>query len=503
MKSGEGSARNRITQIGIVLIYLAFLGLAGLTVFRAYHQQVLYTLGEANRPYYVMWFLLACALFLSFDRPQAIKIWYVIVVAFALFVIFGDMRFARIDEGCHLDYICYVAREHRLPDMYQEVDRILLKETGVINPLYPDFRYEAVQTPLYYILMSVPAMLIGNMRWILYFARLAGLCMWGASLLVCRRTLQMLRDAGLLKNYPLAILMLNLFGVSPGVLIRCSFASNEPLTILLTVLLLHTTMTLLAKGYSGKRAAAGLAEAVALFYTKSTGVFVIGGMLLVLLYYRKFLAFFGSAAAYAASAVPWFIRNFRLYGTATGMNEHIRIVIDRINPERKRYNLIYETFTIFERKYFIPAEVDTFTSFTENINKALSVFLILMLGFFVVRELKRMFGYLRGGWHFSYRADEKRNVSLMVCAALVFANIVMLALSTRGTMLNTLIGRYLYFLILPMSILFSDWTGRHRLKRCAMAGAAIVLAVLWLDTMVYYTSHVCSQHWNMTEEKTG
>lgn len=496
-----GSRRGRLFLAAF--FYAAAIGIPLWYYVRDYMLQIPFRFGERDWQYYLVWILLSCAIALSFREPAAMRIGYAAIFAFAGIVIFGYMRFARIDEGAHLDYICYVARSHRLPTMFQNRETELLLETGVNNVLYPDFRYEAVQTPLYYVLMAIPAALIRNMRVLLYFGRCAGLAMWAAAMVLARRILGMLRQYGVLRNEPSAVLFLHLFGISPGILVRCIFISNEPLAILLSVIIMYYTVRALEEGPSRGTVCGVLLSSIAIFYTKSTGVFLIGGMLLVLLYYRKIAVFFGMAAAYALSAVPWFARNLRLYGTVTGMNEHIRIVIDRINPEREQFNLLRLTATIFERKYFIPAEVDTQTALTDMVNKGLSFILILIILFFVLRELRRLAFYVLHGWKFRYDTSEKAEYLLMISAALIFANITMLALSTRSTMLNTLIGRYLYYLVLPMSILFSDLADRTRARRAVIPAAALILSLFWIDTAVFFTAEIGAQHFGMTEETTG
>ena len=494
MKQVVSKGKNVLAARWPVFAFAAFAGLLAMTLIRAHLQEAPYILGEWNRVYYLLWALLALMIF-SFrkDRRYALA-GFCLLLIMAAVIIFGEMNLSRVDECCHLDYICYVAKTHRLPKMTQLINTKRIMQTGAVGGLTAGRRYEAVQVPLYYVLMSVPAMLIRNMRALLYFCRLAGLGMWCGALFLYRKILRQLHGAGLLKDYTTAFGLLCLFGMNPGVLIRCIFVSNEPLTILLTAGVLYTVVQILLHGHSLRRAAAGTLLCICLFYTKSTGVFVIGALWLILLYYRRLGTCILSASVYAASAVPWFARNLRLYGSVSGMNMHINLVINNINPLQLPINPYTEIFSIFVKKYFIPADVEDPRIFAVYLNIAVSVLVICLLAACIVRELLRLFRYLAGKWTFRYTTEEKRDYLLMISAALAMANISMLAISSVSTLLDTLIGRYLYFLILPLTVLSADLTERYRQQALCAGITAVVLSVLFLDTYSWYAASIGGQH---------
>ena len=496
---GREKYKNRHqSQTGeILLILFSFAGvvfLAGYTLFRAWMRDTPYTMGEWNRIYYILWFLLSIFIISCRNHRSFLRLGFVMLAVLALSVIFGELNLSPIDECSHLDYICYVAGSRRLPTMNQSINTWRIAQTGAVGGLNYGKRYEAIQVPLYYILMAIPVSLIRNMRTALYFCRLTGFALWGISLFICRKTLGMLCRGGVIADETTAVYLLCIFGLNPGVLIRCICVSNEPLAIFFTVSLLHITFRMLLDGFSVSRTIAGTVFAVCLFYTKSTGVFVIGGMLLVLLYYRKILAFLASCAVYAASMLPWFYRNYRLYGSFSGMNVHTEIVFDKINPLNTRFNPYVGVFSIFTRKYFIPAEITSMTTFTDYINTGVSVLVIALLAVCILRELVRLGRYMIGKWRFTYSAGEKKEYALMTSAALVMANISMLVISTDSTWLNTLIGRYLYFLIIPLVILFSDLVTRYERKKEVTVLIAVFLSCLYLDTFAYYADSIGVQH---------
>ena len=497
MNGGKQTIRQQSRMKDILLILFCFAGvvlLVSFTLFRAWKNDAPYIMGEWNRIYYILWFLLSVFLFACRNRREYLKLGFLLIAVLALAVIFGEMNLSHVDECSHLDYICYVAQNHRLPTMNQSINTWRVAQTGAVGGLNYGKRYEAVQVPLYYVLMAIPVSLIRNMRTVLYFCRLVGFALWCVSLLICRKTVRLLCRSGIIGDESAAVYLLCIFGMNPGVLIRCICVSNEPLAILLTVSLLYITFRMLADGFSISRTIAGTAFAVCLFYTKSTGVFVIGGMLLVLLYYRRILAFLASSAAYAASMLPWFFRNIRLYGSPTGMNVHTEIVYDKINPLNTRFNPYVGVFSIFTRKFFIPAEVSSMTTFTDYINTGVSVLVIALLAFCVVRELLRLGRFVIGGWRFSYSAGEKKAYALMTSAALVTANISMLVISTDSTWLNTLIGRYLYFLVIPLVILFTDLVTEYGRKKEIIILVSVFLSCLYLDTYAYYANSIGIQH---------
>ena len=456
--------------------------------------------GTADVVYYVLWLCMAVFFFLSFKTRRRQNIWLLVMLCFAVILIFGDLRLSVIDEGAHLDYIYYIVRKHRLPTMFQYINTRLLEETGAIAGLSVAPRYEAIQVPLYYCLMAGIVRFLPSPRAALLTIRMIGLALWLVSFLLCRRSISYLHEKGFLESKELMDVVLFCAAANPGILIRCIYVSNEPLAILFGVLAVDSMFRMIFDGYSRKSTIRTFLYCILLFYTKNTGAFMVGGLLLVLLYYKKILAFFLSAGAYVMAMAPWFLRNWFLYRSVTGMNMHIRLVIDTVNPAYSAHNPVTEIFLLFDKKFFIPAEIRNGTVFTSRFLAAAALVCILLVGAGIAVELRNFLRmvFVRK-WNWTYTADEKKEFVTMVCAALLFADIVMLTLSTVSSRLNTLLGRYLYLIVVPIAVLLMTWLAKCRSRKAVCVCLSVFLSLLVLDTSMEYFRELTLQR---TREET-
>lgn len=384
---------------------------------------------------------------------KRIIFWGIVLVGVLL--ICGDLRYSPIDEGNHIDYINEIIYNHKLPTMYECSDADFLnamnpvdKQGAVGGP-----RYEAVQVPLYYIMMAILTGWIPNLFIRFIAMRFIGLLLLCGTFLVANKTMKLLIKNGVLKDENLLVLLNFLFIFNPGILVRFVRVSNECLAVFLASVIVYYAVKMICDGYSLKTSIMALICGVLLFYTKSTGALIIGALFLVLIYYKKWFVFWGGGIAYVLSAIPWFIRCKKLYGTLTGMNEHIKIVIDIVNPAREDIDLIPNGLSIFCKNYFVANEVFIGNQLINNLNSFVGIsvmIIIICVWIFVVKNIIR---YLKHRLRFEYTDEEKKEYIIVTMTIMVVVQIMLLASSAYSSQLDTLIGRYMYFVVIPLMII--------------------------------------------------
>lgn len=426
------------------------------------------------------------------------------IVAIALMMIFGDLEYSVIDESAHIDYVNCIINTKKLPTMFQKEDVDILKQMSTISSVADSYRYEAVQTPLYYVILALLTGFTNNLYIRFMIMRVFGLCMLLLVYILVCKTLDMLCKYGYIKkntNYEMLVVLIMF---NPGTMIRFIHVSNECLAVLLATCILYMSFKLICEGYTRKKAIITVLLGVLLFYTKTTGVLIICALLLVQIYYKKWLDFWLSGGLYACSAVPWFIYCKNLYGSFTGMNQHINIVQPIVNPQNNPVGIITGVFRIFERKYFIPDEIIHNNDFLDFLNVLFGAVLIIVVLIYIVFSLKRVFDFIKNKLEFKYSAEEKREITIIISSAILFLNITMLAISAYSSRLDTLLGRYMYFTILPLLIILIEFVDNINFKREFFVLCMVFFTLSYLVTVIFTVNKIGYQKglWGHTFTKT-
>lgn len=479
-------------------VIAAFGMVYGYTVFQSawtlFH--VSYKVSEDHAVFYVMWALLVILFTLCIREKKYMRIWYVCVLLFGAVLIVGDTAYSPIDEASHLDYIQYIIEHHELPTMWQMVDLEFLSNVNGTENMVPVRRYEAVQMPLYYLLMAVLAAPVRDLSARFIVIRFFGLaCLAGVAVLT-ERTLRFLQQRKLL-NCPEEDLnlILALTAVNPGILVRFVRVSNEPLAVLLSVGIFYCAVRLLADGYHAGIFRLGAMLSVFLYYTKSTGAFFVGAILLVLLYYKKWMHFVGLIVFYVSCAVPWFFWCYWLYGSLTGMNEHVNIVLPIVNPNHEPINLVTGIYRLFTTGFFQANEVAWASIFCIGMMETVNILLFAVCLTAMAWSLIRVFHYVFiQRMQFDYSTGEKKQMLSILSAGMIFCDIALLALATAANDIGALIGRYLYFIIPPMILLLLNFMESIKLKRGLSLFFCMFYGLLFLQTLCHYTDTAGKQH---------
>ncbi len=476
---------------GIFGVIAAFGALFGYTVFQSSWSffQISYDMTEDQPAFYVMWALLAVLFALCIKERKYMRIWYICILLLGCALILGDLTYSPIDEGSHLDYIQYIMENHKLPTMKQMVDVDFLSEVNGQENLVPVERYEVIQMPLYYCLLAILAAPVRGLTARFIVIRFFGLACLAGVAVITDRTLRFLQQRGLIRcSEENRNLFLAMVAVNPGILVRFVRVSNEPLAVLLSAGIFYCVARLIADGYHTGMFCLGAVMSVLLYYTKSTGAFMAGALLLVLLYFKKWAHVAGFTAFYIACAVPWSLRCYRLYGSLTGMNAHMDIVLPIVNPDHEPVNLVTGIYRLFTMGFFQANEVARVSVFYSGMIEAVNILLLAAGLTAVVWSVCRLSEYIFiRKMQFDYSVQEKGQALMIVSAGMLFCDIFALALATYTSYIGALLGRYMYFMILPVILLFLKLMEHVNVKRGLQLFFCAFYGLLCLQTLSHYT----------------
>lgn len=460
-----------------------------------------YQLSDGRIIFYILWACLSLILLLEQKNHKIMYVWLFAITIFAVVFIFLDVSYSPIDEASHLDIIHYISVNHRYPTMYENMDGEYLGRV-IGYPVASYTRYEGVQMPLYYVIMGLITAAFPENISIVYFLRCIGLLCLLLVVYIAKKALILLENNGYISDSQYTNLVLLLVSGNPGIIIRFTRVSNESLAVLLATCVLYLAVRLLIEGYNGKVVFWGSVLSIALYYTKTTGMFVIGGIWFFLVYYKKWKQLVISLMTYVIAAIPWMMRCSKLYGTFTGLNKHMEFVIPIVNPDRIGYNLVVGAFKIFTSAFFLPAESGTQSQLMSYLHEFIGVLFILIFVSYFVSELPNIFAYIKNKFNFIYTKEEKKNILCIWAVVLILVDLVMLAYSTYTTKIDTMMGRYIYFLIIPLCVLVIKFLHDINFNRQIAVVMILFYSICFINVSISYVNSVGEQKgvWVSSEE---
>lgn len=401
--------------------------------------------------------LILCAAYMiyAFGKVKYGEIVLICVIGIlALLCIFGDRNYSVIDEMGHYDYICHIANNHRLPTMYDWMDTEVLNEASTTLVQGGCIQYEAVQGPFYYALLAVLTFFISNVSYKFLAVRVLGLFMIGAVYCLARKTYNLLVQHGVFRENPYDIYILMLFTLNPGVVYRLTKVTNESLLYLLAACAMYLYTKLLVEGFDTKLAYVALVIGILMFWTKSTGGCMVGGLFLILIYYKKWKHFFVSIAGMGLGVLPWFLYNLKTYGTLTAIKLHVDFALPVVNPKGDPVPLIHHLLQIFNGTFLTQSEIEpNKITLVGRLEDFLGICCLILVLFYLCYAIKRIVEWMKNRLVFGYGIAEKTDVLYVIAIALVVAEILLLMIGTWKTDINILLGRYLYIQAMPLTIL--------------------------------------------------
>jgi hypothetical protein len=290
------------------------------------------------------------SLFLYFIKPGIRTVCILTAVA-GLIMIFLNGSFFTIDERNHFAYSQFIIMNGRVPK-FNDVFPV-----SEMNQVFPggsaDEKFiEAIQTPLYYAVLSLLTFFIKSIKIRLYVCRIYDLVLGLLTLLTIYKTLLFLKAEKVISLTKDNLGLISLLAFAPLFLTTSSVVTNDAQMVFLSAMAFFFLAHVICRG-------SGLlpltAVIVLLVWTKISTVCFIAVLFAVLFIKKRFQEMFLSAGCAAVSLIPWFVYNMMTYGDLTGGAEHIALVKDVLNPDGA-------AVTFMQCIGFIPSCGETFFS---------------------------------------------------------------------------------------------------------------------------------------------
>jgi len=429
------------------ILLITFISLTIILVERIFadnivHSYELFTIN--TRYFYYAIITLAVAFYLGGKSKVNNLLIIIFFAAIGILTIFVDKAFSVIDEGAHFDYINQIVVNYKLPTL---LDSDI--PTGIIN-------HEAVQPPFYYMIMALLTFLIKDYAIRFLFIRCMGLLILFGIIFMAFKTLNILYKNNIIYlNYNETFYFVILFLMNPGILLRFTRVSNESLTVLLSSLIVYVLVKALFDCFYDKLWWICNVLLISIFLSKNTGIILITGMVIILFYQKKYIRIIQSCIVFVLGISPWFLYNFFLYHSFTGMREHLEYVIPIVNPDRVREDLVPHIINLFIN-YINPQETG-FNVFNFTILTFVSFAIFLIVVLFSLYSMKKCYYFIKNKFKFNYERSEKEIILIILITLIIVENIFILIFASYTTFVNVLIGRYLYLSAIPLIIIGILW----------------------------------------------
>ncbi|CAI3593349.1 hypothetical protein [Clostridium neonatale] len=437
---------------------------------------------------YIYWFLvftMAYMLYLSTQSKERIRIIIILFLFFSVIIILMTYRYSPIDEAAHFDYINYIIDNHKLPTLHGSLDADTLSSVFTQNIPGNVMNHEAVQPPLYYLIMAMLTFWVKNYTLRLYIIRFLGILSLIVAYLLTCKTIKLLEENKFLEisNTKLNIIFF-LVIFNPGTIIRMSYISNEHLAVLLSCIFIYLIVKLIIYGVYGKLFWKSCLTLILLMLTKNTTIFLLGILIIVLIYYKKIKEIFLCVGIIGLSLTPWFIFNIVNYGKLTGMSEHVKFVIQIVNPQNMPIEIPESIASVFNTYFVQEYGLD---GIGVMLLHSLSLFLLFICVKTSICAIKNIIIILKNNFKFTYDIEERKMIINIIMIMSIVFNILVLVMGSISTKVNVIIGRYLYISFIPLVyvilIYINKWKTRYIKYVCILI--SLFLSISYLSTFVY------------------
>ncbi|MGG7171775.1 hypothetical protein ACQPV1_00425 [Clostridium neonatale] len=446
------------------------------------------TYGQFYISRYIYWFLvftMACMLYLSTQSKGRMRIIIILFLFLSVIIILLTYRYSPIDEAAHFDYINYIIDNHKLPTLHGFLDVNTLSSVFKQNIPGNVINHEAVQPPLYYFVMAILTFWIKNVTLRLYIIRFLGILSLLMAYLLTWRSIRILEENKLLNisDTKLKIIFF-LIIFNPGTIIRMSYISNEHLAVLLSCLFIYFIVKLIVYGFCGKLFWKSCLTLILLILTKNTTVFLLGILIIILIYYKKIKEIFLCVGIIGLSLTPWFIFNIINYGKLTGMSEHIKFVIQIVNPQNIPIDIPESIASVFNT-YFV--QEYGLSGIGVMLLHSLSLFLLFICVKTFVYAIRNIIIILKNNFKFRYDIEERKIIINIIMITSIVFNILVLVMGSISTKVNVIIGRYIYISFIPLIYVIlsniNQWRAKYINYSCILI--SVFLAISYLSTYIY------------------
>jgi hypothetical protein len=389
-----------------------------------------------NKFYYLISSVLLVLFILLVIKNSRMLNIYIILGCLGSIYILVTPYFSPIDEGAHFDYIMHIVRNHRLPNLFDQINTNILNEVTKFS-VPSNLQYEAVHPPLYYLLSAIIVYPFkSNLVVGFFILRFTGLGMMLLTLYFIVKSYEkiVIRKIVCKNDHVFKLIVLVVF-MSPGFTTRMLTLNNEQLVVLLSSVLFYF-LTKYDALYIGLKQTFVLSVVSALMIlTKFTSLYIVGIIIVYLIICKKYKHIFLYLGTVALIISPWLFYNLFLYGSLTGTHLHVEFVKQIVNPNGVKLGFFYiiNSFIRFMVSFWIPQEI------LNNLDQS-TYFLVGILNFFLV------YSVVFGMFH-AFRNKER--IVLLSLLSIVL-NVGILVYGTYTQSIDIMIGRYMYISLFPI-----------------------------------------------------
>lgn len=363
-----------------------------------------------------------------------------LLLTFFAWLSFADISYSPIDECMNFENINHIIDNHELYTFNDEINYTYLNEANEgFNSVTNGTNYEAVQAPLYYILLVVIGGGISNAYVRLHFFRMISLLCVLVVFCFVHKAVRLLELKEIIKGdgqiYRMSLL-LTIF--NPGYLYRASRLNNETLVCVLMAMLVYYAIKSIVYGYSPKSYWILSFISSALFLTKYTAIYAYVVFGIIALYQRKIKEAILPICVGGFLTVPWFAFNMATYGSLTAMEQHLEFVFPIVNPRKLNVDIFDGFFGTLPITFFSSEEV----AFPSGEALWLGCFFIAVM-FVVLNEVVAKIVKLKNNkWRVNeFDIEELVNI---ICVALIISAMLCLIAGSISTKMHSIRGRYIY-----------------------------------------------------------
>ena len=436
--------------------------------------------------YYILVTILITFTFFAVKDEKIFFLYITGMFIFFIWLSFVDTGYSPLDEAMHFDYINHIIATNKLPTFGNWDYTFLNAANNSINSCGKISNFESVQAPLYYILMAVVGKFIKNAYLRLHIFRIISLTSVWITYFFIKKTCNILKKQIAIRDDVLRIaLLLTIF--NPAYLYRLSRLNNETLVCVLIPILLYIAIKCLSNGYEQKYYWTMAFLCIAIFLTKSTAVYVYIIPCLVAIFQKKVKNVIVPIIISAVPSIPWFGFNYYIYGSFTGMEEHIKRVIPIANPTQTPRDLIDAFFNVFLGTYFTGEEIGLsgIDAFWVN-----SLFVVCLFWIFFL--IKNAFVDFK---HNKLEVEKycfKIRINI-ICLLIMCGCVFCLIMGTISTKIDALRGRYFYGPCVALAFLIIINVTQPLTKdvqRAIYSIAIISIGIVFTRNIVMYTDRI-------------
>ena len=281
--------KKKSSILGIIIIALLLVCISYILLFAK--SNIVSSVCDRLWKYYLIMGLIMSLVFLAIKNEKIFFVYVIAIFFFFSWYSFADQSYSVVDETMNFEYVNHIIRTKQLPTFSDEVDSDFLDlANNNLQETIISTNYEAVQTPLYYIILAILGCKIKSAYFRLRLYRILGLYSICFVYYFVNKTVRYLKNNQLFdidEECLRATYLLTIF--SPGYLFRASRLNNEILVCALMAVLIYIAVKCILDGYNPRYYWGMAIVSIALFMTKTTAIYAFCVLAIVALFQKKIL----------------------------------------------------------------------------------------------------------------------------------------------------------------------------------------------------------------------